>query len=247
MLSDIDNYDLTQSSSSDSEQKTPPPKRKADDEAMAANLQTTPKKEKTKRPPPREGYIYGFVLPFTVDKEEYCVVKIGMTTAEQLVKRLREHDNEFKKATRGVPIFHKSIPTSTLKDDDDAIRTFKSIDQAEVFLVSHVKDGLAIAENGARACIGVAPFNTEPVFRTVFPDSRKVTTTEWVIARKQVKEDIRAQFRDNKLDEFESADDFLDKLRELNKRRHVEVTVSLQTLDNEIYRNTVKVPQYVFI
>ena len=67
------------------------------------------------------------------------------------------------------------------------------------------------------------------------PDSNRVTTTEWVIPRKQVKEDIRAQFLDNKLDEFQSADDFLDKLRELNKRRHVEVSISLHTLDNEIY------------
>lgn len=241
IFADIDDYDLTLSSSSDSEQKTPPPKGKADDAAMATNLQITPK---SKRPPPTEGYIYGFVLPFTVDKEEYCVVKIGMTTGEQLVRRLREHDNEFKKATgsfvTSVPIFQEPIPASINKDE--AIRDFKLRDQAEVFLVSHVKDGLAAAEDGARECIGVAPFRN--VFRNVFSDSRRVTTTEWVIARKQVKEDIRAQFRDNKLDEFESADDFLDKLRELNKRRYVEVTVSLQTLDNEIYRNSVKVPQY---
>ena len=217
IYTDIENYDLTQSS----EEETPPPKRKADVEAMAtnssccfqpettccANPQATPKKEqaakpgrKARGPPPTEGYIYGFELPFTVDKNEYCVVKIGMTAADGLVRRLRDHNSEFKKATGIVPIFDgPTLATTTV----DVITTSKCNDQAKVFLISHIKDGLATAESGARDCIGVAPFNIEPTFKRVFPDSKRVTTTEWVIARKQVKEDIQAQFRENKLDSFE--------------------------------------------
>ena len=253
---DIDNYDLTQSSSSDSEGETPSPKRKADDEAIATkyrlqtesetasiNLQTTPKKvQSTKRPPPTEGYIYGFVLPFTVDNDEYCVVKIGKTAKNQLARRLRDHNCEFANATK-VPIFHKSISASTASNQ--LIETFKENKLDRVFLVSCIQDGLDAAECGARACIGVAPFNTGPTFKTVFTDSARVTTTEWFIAKRLVKEHIQAQFWEGNLDVFKSADDFLEKLKELNKRRHVEVTISLETLTNVIYQNKVKVPQFL--
>lgn len=255
---DPDNYDWTQSSSSGNElevQEIPPPKRPADQETMEVceseaastsqvpQLQATPtKKSPRKRPEPTEGYIYGFILPFTVSNTEYCVVKIGKTRADQVGRRLREHHNEFIKATNGIPIFTESISKAT---PDEINNLVKWKEQTQVFLLSYVRGNLRAAESGARECIGVAPFNTEPVFKTVFPNSEKVTTTEWVVARRQVVEDIQVEFWHNQLDRFDTVDAFLEKLKELNKRDYVRLTISLESINYELYRNEVKIPQYV--
>ena len=255
IYNDPGNYDWTQTSSSESEQniqEMPPSKRPADEEAMevreseAASTrqsQTTPtKKSPRKRPEPTEGYIYGFILPFTVNNAEYYVVKIGKTRADQVGRRLREHNNEFIKATNGIPIFTESISRATPDEVNDLV---KWKEQAKVFLLSYVKGNLRAAESGARACIGVAPFNTEPIFKTVFPNSEKVTTTEWVVARKQVVEEIQVEFWHNKLDRFDTVDAFLKKLQELNKRDYVKLRISLESINYKLYDNEVKVPQYV--
>ena len=253
IAADIENYDLTQSSSDDSsddEANTPQPKRQRWDVDIAENCVTTPqyniaapstsKKSPRKRPEPKNGYIYGFRLPFTVDNTEYCVVKIGKTGDGQIARRLRDHHSEFNNAT-GVPI---SVSAPTISEDKEIIRQVKWNQDTTVFLLSNVKDGLRAAEYGARQCIGVAPFNIVPTFKVVFPNSKRVTTTEWVVAKKEVVEAIQVEFWHDRMDSFESADLFLDKLRELNKRKHTELKISLETLDNEIYRTTVKAPVY---
>ena len=251
-----DNYDWTQSSSSDSEQELPQPKRPAmaayygqveefeSEAATSQVLQVTPtKKSPRKRPEPTEGYIYGFILPFTVDNAEYYVVKIGKTGAGQVGRRLRDHHKEFIKAT-SIPVFlNESISAAT--PDEDIIKLVKRrIENTKMFLLSYIKDGLRAAESGARACIGVAPFNTGPTFKNVFPDSKRVTTTEWVVARKQVVEDIQVAFWNNELDTFDTADTFLEKLKELNKRKHIKLTISLESITSKIYHDEVTVPEY---
>ena len=263
---DINNYDWMQSSSSGNDLESPQPKRMADVDTMATHyqygcdefeseatqkLQDTPKKEHKsprKRPEPTEGYIYGFILPFDVDNKDYYVVKIGKTTLGQLGRRLRDHNSEFIKATAqlgtpGIPIFTQPI-LATTPDEVIINDLVKWNDKTKVFLLSKIKNGLRAAEFGARACIGVAPFNTSPKFKTVFPDSKRVTTTEWVVAKKQVVEDIQVEFWHDKLATFDSADAFLEKLKELNKRKHVELTISLETITTMIYRDKVKVPEY---
>ena len=193
------------------------------------------------RPQPTEGYIYGFILPFTVSDPEYFVVKIGQTRGDQIVRRLREHNNEFIRAT-GIPIFTEPILRVT---PDEFINSVKWRAGTKVFLASYVIGHQTAAESGARTCIGVAPFNIEPTFRRVFPNSERVTTTEWVVAKKKVVEDIQVAFWHNQLDRFDSVDAFLDKLKELNKRRHVNLTISLESINLEIYHDEVIVPQFV--
>ena len=190
---------------------------------------------------PTEGYIYGFILPFTVSNPEYYVVKIGQTRRDQIVRRLREHNKEFIKAT-GIPIFTESILRANPDEINDSV---KWREETKVFLLSYVKGHQRAAESGARACIGVAPFNTEPTFRSVFPNSERVTTTEWVVAKKKVVEDIQVAFWHDQLDRFDSVDAFLEKLKELNKRRHVNLTISLESINLERYRDVVRVPQFV--
>ena len=202
---------------------------------------TPARKSPRKRPEPTEGYIYGFMLPFTVSDTDYCVVKIGLTRGDQIVRRLREHNKEFSKAT-GIPIFTEPILRA---NPDEVNASVKWREETKVFLLSHVKGHQRAAESGARTCIGVAPFNTEPTFRRVFPNSEKVTTTEWVVAKKKVVEDIQVAFWHNQLDRFDSVDAFLDKLKELNKRRHVNLTISLESINLERYRDEVRVPQFV--
>lgn len=64
------------------------------------------------------------------------------------------------------------------------------------------------------------------------------------MARRQVVEAIQADFWYNE-HVFDTADAFLEKLRELNNRKHIPLTISLKTPNSEIlYRNEVKVPQY---
>ncbi len=265
---DPENYDWTQSES-EGEEEIPKPKRPADEDSVMATLtgyaqqpeaagpsgtsqvlqqsqattstSTPAKKSPRKRPEPTEGYIYGFILPFTVSDQEYYVVKIGKTRADQIGRRLREHNNEFIRATR-IPIFTESVSRATPDEVNDVV---KWREQAKVFLLSYVKENLRAAESGARACIGIAPFNTEPIFRRVFPNSEKVTTTEWVVAKKQVVEDIQVAFWHNQLDRFDTVDAFLEKLKELNKRKHVNLTISLESINWEIYRDQVKIPQFV--
>ena len=247
LADDIFAYDFTQSSSDSSgEAHTPEPKRhqpEVDTPSGSTPLQSeaTPPTTPRKRPDPTEGFIYGFKLPFTVDNPDYCVVKVGKTGIGQIARRLRDHHSEFRNAT-GVPISVHNPPTN--REDGDIVRESKWNENTEVFLLSHVKDGLRAAEYGARECIGVAPFNTVPTFKAVFPNSKRVTTTEWIVAKKKVIEDIQVEFWHNRMDTFESADTFLDKLRQLNKRKHVELKISLETLNNEIYRTTVKAPEY---
>lgn len=259
---DPDNYDWIQSESEEDEE-IPKPKRPADEDAMTMagygqqleaasttstsqvlQLQATStptKKTPRKRPEPTEGYIYGFILPFTVSNPEYYVVKIGKTRGDQVGRRLREHNKEFIKAT-SIPIFTESVSRATPDEVNDLV---KWKEQTKVFLLSYIKGNLKAAESGARACIGVAAFNTEPIFRTVFPNSEKVTTTEWVVAKKQVVEDIQVAFWHNNLDRFDSADAFLEKLKELNKRDHVDLTISLESINYELYHDEVRVPQFV--
>ena len=262
---DPDNYDWTQSESEEEEDEgIPKSKRPADEETVMMQMadqggqqleaaaltsqvpqlqatSTPTKKPPRKRPEPKEGYIYGFILPFKVSNQDYYVVKIGKTRADQVGRRLREHNNEFIKAT-SIPIFIESISRATPDEVNDLI---KWREQAKVFILSYIKGNLRAAESGARACIGVAPFNTEPVFKTVFSNSEKVTTTEWVVAKKKVVEDIQVAFWHNELDRFNSADEFLEKLKELNKRSYVKLTISLESINYELYRNEVKVPQFV--
>lgn len=262
ILGDLDNYDLTQSES-EGEEETPKSKRPADEATVmmvagcpgdqlepastsqvlqSQGASTPTKKSPRKRPEPPEGYIYGFILPFTVSDPEYCVVKIGKTRADQVGIRLREHNNEFIKATAGIPIFTESVKRATPDEVNDLV---KWREEAKVFLLSHIQGNLRAAESGARNCIGVTPFNTEPVFKTVFPNSEKVTTTEWVVAKQQVVDDIQVAFWHNKLDRFNSVDAFLEKLKELNKRVHVNLTISLESINLELYHNEVRVPQFV--
>ena len=253
---DLHNYDF---SSSESEPETPPPKRPADEEAMEAReseaastsqvlqlqVPSTKKSSKKRGPEPTEGYIYGFILPFSVDNDDYCVVKVGKTGLGQVKRRLKDHNSEFAKAT-SVPIFTNvsmSCILAAATSEEDIVKLVKDNKEEKIFLLSKVKEGLTAAEFGARACIGVAPFNTGPIFKTVFPDSKRVTITEWVVARRKVVEDIQADFWCNE-HVFDTADALLEKLRELNKRKHIPLTISLTTLDSEIYRNIVKVPQY---
>ena len=233
-------------SSSDIEQEPPPPKRQAEEDAIAARygqeastsqMQATPEK-------PTEGYVYGFILPFTVDNDDYYVVKVGSTGLGQLKRRLRDHDSEFKKVTR-IPIFSAATMSilAAATSDEDIVKLMKDNKMEKIFLLYRVKDGLRAAEFGARACIGEAPFNTGSKFRNVFPDSRRLTTTEWVVARKKVVEDIQVDFWYNE-HAFDTADALLEKLRKLNKRKHISLTISLDTLALQIYRNKVEVPQY---
>ena len=251
---DPDEYDWTQSES-EGEEETPKPKRPAiqpevatpstsqePQQPQATTSASTPaRKSPRKRPEPTEGYIYGFILPFTVSDADYYVVKIGQTRGDQIGRRLREHNNEFIRAT-GIPIFTERISRANPEEIND---TVKWKEETKVFLLSHVKGHQRAAESGARTCIGVAPFNTEPTFRSVFPNSERVTTTEWVVAKKKVVEDIQAAFWYNQLDRFDSVDAFLDKLKELNKRRHVNLTISLESINLEIYHDEVRVPQFV--
>ena len=233
------NYHL---SSSESEREPPPPaKRPADKDTTETHF--TGQEASTSQT--QDGYVYGFILPFTVDNDEYCVVKVGSTGLGQLKRRLRDHNSEFNRATDGVPIFNPAIMSimAAANSDEDIVKMMKVNKQEEIFLLSRVKDGLRAGESGARACIGVAPFNTGPIFRTVFPDSRRVTITEWVVARKQVIEHIQADFWYNE-HVFDTADALLERLRELNKRKHITLTISLETIATQIYRNKVKVPQY---
>jgi hypothetical protein len=190
---------------------------------------------------PTGGYIYGFILPFTVSDPEYYVVKIGQTRGDQIVRRLREHNNKFNKAT-GIPIFTEPILRANPDEVSDSV---KWREETKLFLLSYVTGHQRAAESGARVCVGVAPFNTEPTFKRVFPNSKKVTTTEWVVAKKQVVEDIQVAFWDNQLDRFDSVDAFLEKLKELNRRRHVDLTISLESINLELYRDQVRVPQFV--
>ena len=251
---DPDEYDWMHSES-EGEEETPKPKRPAlqpevatpstsqePQQPQATTSASTPaRKSPRKRPEPTEGYIYGFILPFTVSDADYCVVKIGRTRGDQIVRRLREHNKEFIRAT-GIPIFTEPI----LRANPDEVNvSVKWKEETKVFLLSHIKGHLRAAESGARACIGVAPFNTEPTFKRVFPNSEKVTTTEWVVAKKKVVEDIQVAFWHNQLDRFDSVDAFLDKLKELNKRRHVNLTISLESINLEIYHDEVRVPQFV--
>ena len=211
---------------------------------MASNNASTTTSASTparKRPEPTEGYIYGFILPFTVSDADYYVVKIGQTKGDQRVRRLREHNKEFIKAT-GIPIFTEPILRANPDEINDSV---KWREETKVFLLSYVKGHQRAAESGARACIGVAPFNTEPTFRSVFPNSERVTTTEWVVAKKKVVEDIQVAFWHNQLDRFDSVDAFLEKLKELNNRRHVNLTISLESINLEIYHDEVRVPQFV--
>ena len=259
----MDNYDWMQSSSSDNEQETPQPKRLADEDTMAVHycgqelakaaspgqviqmIPVTKNQSPRKRPEPTEGYVYGFILPFKVDNNEYCVVKIGKTGVGQVGRRLKDHNNEFTKATDGIPIFTESFSATT--PDEIIVELVKrQKEKTGIFLLSYVRNGLRAAEFSARTCIGVAPFNTEPVFKTVFPDSKRVTTTEWVVARKRVVEDIKTDFQNNKLDSFDTADALSKKLQALNKRKYVTLTISLDTLATRIYSNKVEVPQYYY-
>jgi hypothetical protein len=210
-------------------------------QATTTSTSTPTRRPPRRRPEPTEGYIYGFILPFTVSDSEYCVVKIGQTRADQIGRRLREHNNEFIRATR-IPIFTESVSRATPDEVNDLV---KWREQAKVFLLSYVQGNLRAAESGARACIGVAPFNTEPIFRRVFPNSEKVTITEWVVAKKKVVEDIQVAFWHNQLDRFDTVDVFLDKLKELNRRRHIDLTISLESINLELYRDQVRVPQFV--
>ena len=210
-------------------------------EASTSQVQTTPE---TSRSEPTEGFVYGFLLPFTVDNDDYYVVKVGSTGLGQLKRRLREHNSEFNKVTT-IPIFSAATMSilAAATSDEDIVKLMKDNKEEKIFLLSRVKDGLRAAEFGARACIGVAPFNTGPIFRNVFPDSRRVTTTEWVVARKKVVEDIQVDFWYNE-HVFDTADALLEKLRKLNKRKHISFTISLETLALQIYRNKVAVPLY---
>ena len=259
---DPDEYDWTQSES-EGEEEIPKPKRPADENTVMMvatgyalqpegarpstsqvlqQLQATPvKKSPRKRPEPMEGYIYGFILPFTVSDPDYCVVKIGRTRADQIVRRLREHNNEFSKAT-GIPIFTESILRA---NPDEVNNSVKWREETKVFLFSHIKGHLRAAESGAITCIGVAPFNTEPTFKSVFRNCERVTTTEWVVAKKKVVEDIQVAFWHDQLDRFDSVDAFLEKLKELNERKHVNLTISLESINLEIYHDEVRVPLFV--
>ena len=192
----------------------------------------------TDRSDPNEGYIYGFILPFDVDNKDYCVVKIGMTTSGQLGTRLKKHNSDFRKAT-GIEIFTEPI-RATLPDEAIVYSIKHNNMMKEVFLISYINNRLRVAEFGARACIGVTPFIT--TFKSVFPISESVTTTEWVVARKQVVENIRVT---EQLQTFDSADTFLEKLKELNKRKHIELTISLETTATKNYCDKIKVPEYV--
>lgn len=269
LVEDIDNYDLSQSCSEDEAELPQPKISRTDKESAAAakqeetNLQGTPNREESgsegrRRPEINEGYIYGFVLPFsckvnnTASNDEYYVVKIGKTRADQLGRRLKEHHTEFSKAT-GVPIFDEDTVRILSKSSQDAtphVSIIKTLQERRelsktVFLISYIKDGLRAAENGAGSCIGVAPFNYEPTFKTVFDVSKRVTTTEWFVARKDVIESIQASFWfSDDLSSFDTADAFLEKLRELNKRKYDVVTISLETLTNQIYEYKVKVPKF---
>lgn len=132
-------------------------------------------------PEPTDGYIYGFVLPFSVDNDDYCVVKIGKTSLGQVKRRLKEHDSEFTKAT-SVLIFTNVVMScilaaATRTSEVDIVKLMKDNKEEKIFLLSRVKEGLRAAEFGARACIGVVPFSTEPIFKTVFPNSKRITTT----------------------------------------------------------------------
>ena len=253
ILSDMDNYDLTD------ELRSPEPKRKADDKAIAANygegsqysvavagdqVQIMPKKSPSKRPEPVEGYIYGFILPFEVDNKDYCVVKIGRTAAGQLIRRLRDHQKGFSNTTQ-VPIFHE-LPLSANQNEETFINNSLKWKDQKVFLVSYIKEGLNMAEDEAGLSIGVAPF-TGNTFKAVFSEGRPrdVTTTEWFVARRKVIDDIQVDFWHNKLDSFDTADDFVRRLKELNKRKHIELKITLETLANQIYASElIKVPVY---
>ena len=241
---DLNNYDM-----SEEEEETLRPADEDDTVMMMATEQSEAVRPSTGQQPQAttstsstpagrsstEGYIYGFILPFTVSDSEYCVVKIGKTRSDQIVRRLREHDKEFFKATE-IRIFTEPILRVT---PDKFINSVKWREGTKVFLASYVIGHQTAAESGARICIGVAPFNTEP-FKSEFPNSEKVTTTEWVVAKKQVVEDIQVAFWYNELDKFDSVDAFLEKLKELNKRRHVNLTISLQQ-----YCDEMKIPQFV--
>ena len=201
-------------------------------------ISTPTNKSPRKRPEPTEGYIYGFILPFTVSNPEYLVVKIGKTGAGKVGRRLRDHNSEFFKATNGIQIFNELISPTT---PDEVINDLvKWKEQAKVFLLSYIKDGLREAESGARTCIGVVPFDGSK-FKKVFPNSEKVTTTEWVVAKNKVVEDIQIAFWHNELEAFDTADAFLEKLKELNKREHVNLTISLQLT----HIDDIKVPKYI--
>ena len=77
---------------------------------MLELLQATPTKlSQRKNPEPTEGYIYGVILPFTVSNTEYCVIMVGKTRVDQFGRRLRELNNEFIRATNGIPIFAELI------------------------------------------------------------------------------------------------------------------------------------------
>ena len=247
---DLNNYDM-----SEGEEETPRPADEDDTVMMMATEQSEAARPSTGQQPqattgssstpagrsPTEGYIYGFILPFTVSDPEYYVVKIGRTRGDQIVRRLREHNKEFIRAT-GIPIFTELISGGNA---DEFINSVKWRAGTKVFLASYVIGHQTAAESGARTCIGVAPFNIEPTFRRVFPNSERVTTTEWVVAKKKVVEDIQVAFWHNQLDRFDSVDAFLDKLKELNKRRHVNLTISLESINLERYRDEVRVPQFV--
>ena len=49
----------------------------------------------------------------------------------------------------------------------------------------------------------------------------------------------------NKLDRFDTVDAFLEKLRELNKRDYVKLTISLESINYELYHDEIKVPKYL--
>ena len=193
----------------------------------------------------QDGYIYGFKLPFTVNDDNYCVVKIGSTSVGQLGNRLRLHYTQFHSAT-GVPIW---VPNITVigrgRNDEDIITDVQNNRDTTIFLISRVNEGLRAAEYGARECIGVAPFNIVPTFKAVFPNRRKITTTEWVVAKAKDVETIKVEFWHGRMNTFQSADSFLDRLRRLNERRYDELRISLETLDNEIYRTTVHAPLHL--
>ena len=213
-----DEYDWTQSESEGEEETVmivdaqqpkvarPSTSQELLQQPQATTSSSTPgRKSPRKRPEPTEGYIYGFILPFTVSEQEYYVVKIGQTRGDQIVRRLRDHNNKFSRAT-GIPIFTESI--SVRANPDEVINSVKWREGTKVFLLSYVKGHQRAAESGARTCIGVAPFNTEPTFRRVFRNSERVTTTEWVVAKKTVVEDIQVAFWHNQLDRFDSVDAF---------------------------------------
>ena len=164
--------------------------------------------------------------------DNFLVVKIGRSRQQRVTKRLYNIYNTFS-GDYGASIF-KTPPQQGAKIDTIIKRTKSNLDN-ELFLLSKIvgtKKDSDFAEREAREMIG----DKQLIFDPTLKASKE---TEWVLVPRSVVDNIRRAQRNGKMDHFDNAKDFIEKLRNCTDKRYMKVDVSLgQT------RASVCIPKY---